>query len=178
MTNLNDEKMAPALLLLKTTNPELRTDLIAKLLKLDHVVTCEAVDGDFDIIATIEPLSGVGLDHFVSSMIKPLPAVARTELCRVDTLVDNDHVPPTENPIAESYLFVEVDDSRFQIVFQAVSLLSATASCQVAEPPCSLIVRMRGSNFDFLDKVVNEKIRPLPGVLRARQHRIIKLAGF
>lgn len=172
----HDEKMAPALLLLKSQSPDSRTVLVDALKTLEHIVTCEAIDGEFDLIATIEALPGVGLERFISNKVRPLHAVLRFEVCRVDTLVEHNHQPADQTPNCESYLFVEVDEPKFQSVFQAVTLLSATASCQVAESPCSLVVRLRGSNFDFLDKVVNEKIRCLPGVLRARQYRIIKLA--
>lgn len=178
MQNLHDEKLAPALVLVKCKNPESRITLVGELEKLDHIASCEAIEGDFDLIMSIEALPGVGLERLIDMKIKTLPFVDRVEVCRVDTIVENDGNEKSQSQGCESFLFVEVADTEFRGVFQAISLLSAMTSCQVAEPPCSLVVRLRGTSFDFLNKVINEKVRCLPGVLRARQYPVIKLADL
>lgn len=178
MQNLHDEKLAPALVLVKCKTPESRITLVEELERLDHIASCEAVEGDFDLILSIEALPGVGLERLIDMKIRTLPFVDRVEVCRVDTVVENDGHEPSATQGCESFVFLEVADTEFRGVFQAISLLSAMTSCQVAEPPCSLVVRLRGTSFDFLNKVVNEKVRCLPGVLRARQYPVIKLAGL
>ena len=177
MTSQNEEQVAPALLLVKSKHPTQRPDLLQSLAGLEHVVHCEAVDGEFDIIANINPLPYVGLERFIEKKVSVLPSVERTSFIRVDTL-PNDLEDKENLKNAEAIAFVEIDPTRFETVFQAVSLLSATSLCQVSDSRDMLIVRLKGTTFGFLERVMEEKIRPLQGVLRARAHQVIKLTGF
>ena len=177
MTTQNEEQVAPALLLVKSKHPTQRPDLLQSLAELEHVMHCEAVDGEFDIIANINPLPQVGLERFIEKKVSVIPAVERVSLIRVDTLPTDLKNPDTQNA-AEVVALVEIEPARFEPVFQAVSLLSATSLCQIADSRDMLVVRLRGTNFGFIERVVEEKIRPLQGVLRTRAHQVIKLSGF
>ncbi len=178
MTQSHDERLTPALLMVKVISHDARPEVVKRLMATEHVTQCDAVDGDCDIIATIEPLPGAGLERFVSNRVKAVPDVSGCEVCLVDSLADSRTGDDSTDSTAETIVFVESSPDRFEPIFQTLTVLSATSSCQIAQPPYSFVIRLKGTNFAFLDKVLNEKILPLPGVLRARQHRLLKLTGF
>jgi hypothetical protein len=53
--------------------------------------------------------------------------------------------------------------------------LDSTVACDISRGKYPLVVLLRAAGFDLIRKIIAEKIRPLPGVLRVKQNRIIKL---
>lgn len=155
-----------------------------------HVVSCKAVEGEYDLILLVHTNSAPAIENFVAERIRVLKGVDRVDICEVElsfrkkppvakTMPDE---PATDKPadkepvLAESYLFLEVAQPRFEEVFRRLSSLPQVISCEVARGPYSLLLQLQAERFDLLDKLVEEKIRPLPGVLRVRQCRVIEPA--
>jgi hypothetical protein len=48
-------------------------------------------------------------------------------------------------------------------------------ACDISRGKYPLVVILKAAGFDLIRKIIAEKIRPLQGVLRVKQSRIIKL---
>ncbi len=186
MSPSNDERLSGSYALVTVHNREDRVGVIQAVEGIEQVISSCAVDGDYDIVLQIRELPGAGIDRFVSNKIRTLNGVKAIEVCRVELacesnvpqMTTNDTTAKSANPSAECYVFLETDKRHFEEIFAVLSVLKSVTCCEVASGQFSLVLRLEASSFDSLEKIINEKIRPLPGVLRAKESRIIKLAGF
>lgn len=187
MTSNNNERPSGSYALLKVRDRQNRLNVMQAVANIEQVIASSAVDGDYDIVLLIRELPGASIDQFVTNTIRNLDGIQDVEICHVELTVDGDSETESGNgnqtekpakPRAESYLFLETDHRHFEDIFSTLSVLSAVTSCEVASGQFSLVLRLEADNFDSVDKIINDKIRPLPGVLRAKESRIINLAGF
>lgn len=178
-----NERPTGSYALLKVHNRQDRLEVMQALAGFDQVLASDAVDGDYDIILLIRDLPGANIDQFVSNTIRILKGVKEVDICHVELAVEgandgNEQSAKSIKPSAECYLFLETDRRHFEDIFSTLSVLGSVTSCEVASGQFSLVLRIEATSFDSLDKLINDRIRPLPGVLRAKENRIIKLAGF
>lgn len=185
MDQTNDEKLSGSYALVSVHDREARTSVMQAVANIEQVISSNAVDGDYDIVLMIRELPGAGIERFVANKIKVLKGVKSVDICRVELTVDGGASSPetdisrnSVNSNAECFLFLETDKHHFEDVFSSLSVLNSVTSCEVASGQFSLVLRLEAGSFDTLEKIINEKIRPLPGVLRAKESRIIKLSGF
>lgn len=168
--------------LLKVRDHQERLGVIEAIAGLEQVLSSYAVDGEYDIVLLIKELPDASIDQFVRNTIQKLECVDAVEVCHVELTVDGatdgiESQNKSAKSYAECFLFLETDRQNFEDIFGAISVLNAVTSCEVASGHFSLVLRMEAASFDALEKIINDKIRPLPGVLRAKESRIIKLAG-
>ncbi|MGB5107449.1 MAG: Lrp/AsnC ligand binding domain-containing protein [Candidatus Zixiibacteriota bacterium] len=185
MDQSGDEKLAGSYALVSVHDREQRVGVMQTIAEIGQVISSSAVDGDYDIVLMIKELPGAGIEKFISNKIRTLKGVKAVEICRVELAVggvgssiqDGDS-GKSDSSSAECYLFLETDKRHFEDIFSSLSVLSSVTSCEVASGQFSLVLRLEAGSFDTLEKIINEKIRPLPGVLRAKESRIIKLSGL
>lgn len=185
MDHTKAERPSGSYALVTVHDRDKRVEVMQAVTVFEQVINTSAVDGDYDIVILIKELPGVGIDEFVKSRIKTLQGIKGVEICHVELTVD---VAKSDNSdgksgyssgsSAQSYLFLETDKRHFEDVFSSLSVLSSVSSCEVASGQYSLVLRLEAGSFNTITKIVNENIRPLPGVLRAKESRIIKLTGF
>lgn len=168
---------------------EKRLDAIKRLCPLQEVIRCDAVDGDYSLVLLMHGASSDDVEGFVDEKVRSLDGVEDVDICEVELVVDHDDKGDTDDSSdglaeetsrsdaeggVESYAFVEVDKDLFEDVFQSIDSLESVASSEVARGTYSLVVRLRDADFDRINQLIDSKIRPLEGVLRVRQSRIIK----
>ncbi len=179
----NNERPTGSYALLKVHNRQDRLGVMQAIAGFAQILSSDAVDGDYDIILLIKELPGATIEQFVNNTIRNLDGVKDIEICHVELTVDGagdrkEQSVKSANSSAECYLFLETDRRHFEDIFGTLSVLGSVTSCEVASGQFSLVLRIESGSFDSLDKIINDRIRPLPGVLRAKENRIIKLAGF
>jgi|GEM_PF-1596579 len=182
MTFENNERFSGSYALLKVRDRQERLKVIQTIADFRQVISADAVDGEYDIVLLIRELPGASIDQFVRNTIHSIDKVDSVEVCHVELTVDgvgdsDNKSAKSAKSYAECFLFLETDRQHFEDIFSAISVLGAVTSCEVASGQFSLVLRMEAATFDTLEKIINERIRPLPGVLRAKESRIIKLAG-
>ncbi len=159
---------------------EKRLAAIEKLCPLEEVIRCDAVDGDYSLVLLMHGAASEVIEGFVDSRVRPIDGVENVDICEVELVIEHEaascHSEDAEGnaSVAESYAFVEVDKDSFEHVFQKIESLEAVVSSEVARGAYSLVVRLQGDDFNQLDRLIDNKLRPLDGVLRVRQSRIIK----
>jgi DNA-binding Lrp family transcriptional regulator len=173
--------------LVKIGDREKLVPAVEKLYLNEHVLFCDAVDGDYDLVLLVQGDNDSDLDHFISKEIKALSGVQAVETCRLETppsvMTQSASVTSGEdNPTgrydgskAQSYLFVEAIEDQLPEVERELKALDSTVACDISRGKYPLVVLLRAAGFDLIRKIIAEKIRPLPGVLRVKQNRIIKL---
>ena len=173
--------------LVKIGDREKLVPAVEKLYINDHVLFCDAVDGDYDLVLLVQGESDSELDRFITSQIKGLNGVHAVEVCRLETppaaiIASASESSGEDNPTgrydggkAQSYLFVETDAEHLPEVQRNLTALETVVTCDSARGKYPLIVLLKAAGFDLIRKIIAEKIRILPGVLRVKQSRIIKL---
>jgi DNA-binding Lrp family transcriptional regulator len=160
---------------------------VEKLYLNEHVLFCDAVDGDYDLVLLVQGGTDHDLEGFISREIEGISGVHAVESCRLDTLpsiiterasASSGEDNPTgryDGSKAQSYLFIETVKEQLSEVERELSALDSVVACDVARGKYPLVVLIRAAGFDLIRKIIAEKIRPLSGVLRVKQSRIIRL---
>ena len=153
----------------------------------DHVIYCDAVDGDYDLVLLIQGASPAEVDHFIREHIKNLNGVQMIDSCLVNTppdellqkgAVDSGEASAPgryDGSMAQSYLLVEADKNHHNDIVRSLQSLDSVTACDSTTGKFSLIILLNAPGFDVIRKIIAEKIRPLPGILRVKQSRIIKM---
>jgi DNA-binding Lrp family transcriptional regulator len=160
---------------------------VEKLYLSDQVLFCDAVDGDYDLVLLVQGKTDHDLEGFISREIKGLSGIHAIETCRLETppAVITERASASsgeDNPTgrydgskAQSYLFVEAIEAQLPEVKRELDALDSVVACDLARGKYPLVVLIRAVGFDLIRKIIAEKIRPLPGVLRVKQSHIIRL---
>lgn len=157
-----------AYILVKFNDREKLLPAVETVGSLPDVSNWDAVDGHHDLVirmksdnpssvAKIQKLDGCGTVTSCS-----LAASAAGEI----TLSD-EH--------SYSYLFIETERYQQSAVQSLLEKNDRVVFCKPASGGCDLIALLKGDNFDQIDRVVDNEIRQLDGVLRLKQDRIIFL---
>ncbi len=160
---------------------------VEKLYINEQVLFCDSVDGDYDLVLVVQGGTDQDLDRFISKEVKSLAGVRAVETCRLETscaaLRESASAATGEdNPTgrydgskAQSYLFVEATAERLPDVARELKTLDSVVACDISHGRYPLVVLLKAAGFDLIRKIIAEKVRPLQGVLRVKQSRIIKL---
>ena len=184
----NDNKNAVcSYVLVKIGDREKLVPAVEKLYINEQVLFCDAVDGDYDLVLLVQGDTDHDLDRFITKEIKGLLGVHAVESCRLETptaaIIESASASSGEdNPTgrydgskAQSYLFVETIEEQLPEVERELKALDSVVACDISRGKYPLVVILKAAGFDQIRKIIAEKIRPLPGVLRVKQSRIIKL---
>lgn len=173
--------------LVKIGDRERLIPAVEKLYLNEHVLFCDAVDGDYDLVLLVQGGNDADLERFITKEIKSLTGVLAVETCRLETspatMMESASASSGEdNPAgrydgqkAQSYLFVEAVEDHLPAVERELKALDSTIACDKSKGKYPMVVLLRAAGFDQIRKIIAEKIRPLPGVLRVKQSRIIRL---
>ncbi len=160
---------------------------VEKLYLNDHVLFCDAVDGDYDLALVAQGDSDKELESYIAGEIKTINGVQNVEVLRLETppatIIESaseasgeDHVPERyDGSKAQSYLFMETDQNQLLDIQSRLRELQSVVACDIAHGKYPLVVLLKAAGFDQIRKIIAEKIRVLPGVLRVKQSHIIKL---
>lgn len=173
--------------LVKIGDRERLVPAVEKLYLNEQVLFCDAVDGDYDLVLLVQGRTDHDLERFITKEVKGLTGLHAVETCRLET-------PPAvitksasassgeDNPTgrydgskAQSYLFVEAIEEHLLEVELELKSLDSVVACDIARGKYPFVVLLRAAGFDLIRKIIAEKIRPLPGVIRVKQSRIIRL---
>lgn len=138
----------------------------AKLSADKSITRWDAVDGHVQLVAW-----------------SPNSTLARESIARldgVDQVTALEITPPIvpaqlDHSQCFAYVFIEIDKSKTATVSTALAGIPEVVSSSPARGGCDLVVLVGAETFSRVDRVIREQIRPLDGVLRLKQNRIIDL---
>ncbi|HUV31387.1 MAG TPA: hypothetical protein VMY05_09895 [Acidobacteriota bacterium] len=138
---------------------------------LNGVARWDAVEGHHNLIIKLDSSDGGALDA-----VKRLDGLL--ELKRCEILADNDAVDTRDVSVSRSYAFMDIDSSKKDALTAALTSNTAVAFVSPTAGGCDMAAMVTGESFDDIDRTINEQIRPLDGVLRIKQDRLIDLENM
>lgn len=135
----------------------------------DDVVQWDAVDGNAHVIIKLRPMPSPTLPDTILN-IKGID-----HLIHYSILADYQSERPINTSFCHSYVFVEADPSKSEVVEKALQQMDAAICCSTLTGGSEFVVLVEGKNFEAVDQIVNGRIRVLDGVLRLKRNRVIEL---
>lgn len=159
---------AGAYVLVKFDSREALMPAVEKLDSVPDIARWNAVDGHFDLVLKIRDKNSS-----VAERIQSLDGCAQLASCELQA--DNESELTLSQDFAYSYLFIETERYQQKAVQNKLEGMDSVVFCSPSSGACDLVAIIKGENFDKIARVVNNDIRPLDGVLRLKQDRIIFL---
>ena len=160
--------MSPgAFLLARLSN---RENLVpaAEVLEHSEIVECwNAVDGHVDLVAK---LSGPPAD--LLDRIRGLGGLQDLEIIE---LAEESGKLLCNPALCYSFMFLEVEPGKLAFVRDKLATMQQVQFCSSKQASNVIIAAVNGSTFQSIDRMINEQVRPIDGVLRVKQDRVINL---
>jgi hypothetical protein len=72
-------------------------------------------------------------------------------------------------------VFLEVEQGKLAFVRDRLATMEQVPFCSSKLDSNEIIAAVKGNTFESVDRTINEQIRPIDGVLRLKQDRVINL---
>jgi len=194
---IDDEKSVSAYALLSFDNTANLTEVYQEMYFMDNVLYCDAVKGDFDMVLLLQAANFSELHDMVANKIKKIEGVKDIYFLPVESPLlsegvnniigtvdkalgrNKDNPETTNNPnfwkSASSYVFLEIEKEKMENIYPTLYLNEQVVSCDCAKGKYDIVLLMQGTSFVEIDRNIQNKIKPLDGVLRIKEFPIIKL---
>ncbi len=134
--------------------------------QLDGLSRWDAVNGYFNLAIKMTAPSEENFQK-----LRALEGAEELAVCKV---VDHPKTEKTFDPDqCQSYLLLETDADQRDGIQSAISAHRDVLFCHRTDGPYNLVAGVQSRTFDAIDNLVKEHIRPLDGILRLKQDRII-----
>jgi DNA-binding Lrp family transcriptional regulator len=164
---------------------------------MDNVLYCDAIKGEYDMALLLQAAKLSDLHAIVDDKIKKLPGIkdvcfmpvespllsasANNIIGTVDKALgrekENAESPNNANfwKSASSYVFLEIDKEKLENIYPTLYMNDQVVSCDHIKGKYDIVLLMQGASFAEIDRNIQNKIKPLDGVLRIKESPIIKL---
>jgi hypothetical protein len=156
-----------ALLLARLSDPE---NLVpaAEILEHSEIVECwNAVDGHVDLVAK--------LTASPTALLEQMRILGGDQDLDVIEISDETGKLLCNTSLSYSFVFLEVEQGKLAFVRDRLSAIPQVSFCSTKPDTNEIIAAVNGNTFEAVDRTVNEQIRPMDGVLRLKQDRVINL---
>ncbi len=160
--------MSPgALLLARLSDPEVLVPA-AELLEHSEIVECwNAVDGHVDLVAKLTASPTALLQQ-----MRSLGGIADLNVIEISGETGNFMCSPN---LCYSFAFLEVEQGKINSIREHLAGIQEVVFCSLKNDNTEIIAAVSGNTFQSIDRIVNDQIRPVDGVLRLKQDRVINL---
>jgi len=159
-----------ALLLARMSDPESLVP-VAEILEHSEIVDCwNAVDGHVDLVAK--------LNAQPAELLEEIWKVGGIDDVEVIELSDETGSILCNPSFCYSFVFLEVEPAKRSAIRDQLSALQQVGFCSSREDGAELVAVVNGASFQSINRAVNEQIRPIDGVLRLKQDRVINLKNI
>jgi len=161
---------------------------------MDHVIYCDAVHEVFDVVLLLNGESQAELEALVAMRIRALPDVEEVILSpivrpnldpKVQAFIDSDMhrraLEPGTNRTAQAstalstYLLVSIEQGRAREVLPRLYFMRGVVSCDATQGEYDAVVLVQSHSFDENQRIFNEELRRIDGIVRTRSLKIINL---
>lgn len=136
--------------------------------KIDAIDRWDAVEGHYNLVIKLAPEAAEGVNR-----ARTLDGLSDMKVCEI--VAENNGSATVDPELCRAYVFIDVDAAHRDAIKAALSGVEEIASLIQTSGGCDMIALVTADNFDRINRVVNERIRPLDGLLRLKQDRIIDL---
>jgi CheY-like chemotaxis protein len=186
------EKTSISAYVMVTIRPEADVmGLFRDLYFMDHVVYCDAVRDQYDVVLLLNGASANEIEQMVDR-VKAMPGIAEAETYEIvrpviepeiaDFIKDYEHHLHRESHRARlagtavsAYLFVEVEKGRFAQVFPKLYFMNGVVSCDATHGQYDAVVLIQSQTFKGIEQILNEDVRMIDGIVRAHSVKVITM---
>ncbi len=195
-TRKQEEKASVSAYALVTVNRDADIfGLYQKLFYFRNVLYCDATKGDYDIVLLLQAETQDALDDTVIDIKQSIQGIDSIVYLPVENPMleesTREIITDAENALADdtnmmgrsgvfgkrvcSYLFVEMENEKLDTVYPLLRLNENVVYCDCTAGAYNVILLVHGSDFTEIDRVVEEKIGVMDGILRIKELPIINL---
>jgi DNA-binding Lrp family transcriptional regulator len=160
--------MSAAFVLAKFADSEKLIPAIDRLQHCPPVKRWDAVDGHVQLVLRVD-----GSASALPDDVARLSSVA--QLTAYDIVNVDDRMVSPESEETKAYLFIDADPARRDAIMNTVRALPETVCCTSVKGGCDLVAMVKGETISALERTIDEKIRPMDGVLRLKHNHVIDL---
>jgi hypothetical protein len=160
--------MSAAYVLARFGDPENLLPALAQIESCPPVTRWDAVDGHVHLVISVS-----GTSKALPDNIRNLSGVS--ELMSYD--IDGASRPMRElDPdYVAAYLFIDAEPAKKDGLSKLLMEMPEVLSCVAVSGGCDLVVVISAETITALERVINDRIRPLDGILRLKHNHIIDL---
>jgi len=190
-----ETKVSTAYVLIKVEDNVEYLPLYHKLYFMDNVVYCDATRGDIDIFLLLQSDSINNCKDFYENNIKNIYGIYESKFLPVSIPILNDNIKEivqaagislfedmqgmsrvrNSNKSVCSYVLLDVDREKLDKVYPILKLTDNILYCDYTEGNYNLILLIYGTQFSEIDKIIENKIINLGGVLKVKEYPIINV---
>lgn len=169
--------------------------LYKKLYFMENVLYCDATRGDIDIFLLIQSDTAEQCQLIYENEIKNLEGIKESSFMLVGVPILNDNIKdiintagiamfddiPNMSKVRDnkksvcSYVLVDIDREKLETIFPILKLTENVLYCDFISGKYSLVLMVYGTQFSEIDKIIENKIINLDGVLKVKEYPIINI---
>jgi len=157
-----------AYILARFTDTDKLLPAINNLKKCEQVLRWDAVEGHVNLIIKIKTSS-----THLPEEIKKMEGVV--DLKSYDILNDGEQSIIFDRKYCHSYLFIECEPVKTEKIKDFIQAMDNCLFASKVRGGCDIIAILRGESFITIDRIVNDNVRILDGIVRMKTNRVIDL---
>jgi CheY-like chemotaxis protein len=181
-----------AYITIKITDNARSMEIFNELQNVEGVYSCDAVWSDIDIIILAQASSQQGIQKLFDRVkqVRGIDVVSLAPVERPKLDLDvSDFIEiykravkqsaqkdGTAQPGIKSYIIVDIDKNAIQQIFTSVFFIDEVIFCDIIEGGGKLVGMVTNQGMVGTTPRIIEKLKEIPGVLRVREAKIIKLS--
>ncbi len=191
----HEARSESAYILVKTNADADLFEIYRRMYYMDNVVYCDATKGDYDIFLLLQGSTLEFLENICDTQIKTIQGVELVEFLPISNPI-LDEATSNVIDIAEdafsadgfdqennrnlgnrvcSYVLIEVEKEKLESVYPSLRLNENIVYCDYTSGKFNIVLMIHGSYFSEIDKIIQEKIINLDGILRIKEYPVINL---
>jgi hypothetical protein len=155
-------------LLVKFDDREQLLPAVEKINQSESVLGWDAIDGHYNLLLKLN-----NHDNKLIDSIKEFDGFA--DFNSIDILDESLPTIEFDPEYTYSYLFIETDKNAIDKIKETLNSNDAVISCISTSGSFDLIALLKSETFDKIDRIIDNDIKELDGLLRLKQDRIILL---
>ncbi len=169
--------------------------LYQKIYFMQNVLYCDATRGDIDIFVLLQSDSMDKCKEIYEKEILSLDGISESVLLPVSIPLLNDNIKeivqsagislfednPSMSKIRDSkkavysYVLLDIDREKLERVYPVLRLTENILYCDYTSGKYNIIMMIFGSQFSEIDKIIENKIISLDGVLKVKEYPVINI---
>lgn len=169
--------------------------LYKELYFMDGVLYCDSTKGDIDIFLLIQADSLDGCKEIFEKKIQTLEGIKEADFLPVSVPMLNDNIKEIINAAGismfddmpgmskerdskksvYSYVLLSVDREKLEQLYPILRLTENVLYCDYITGQYNLVLMIYGTQFSEIDKVIENKIINMDGVLKVKEYPIINI---
>jgi len=170
-------------------------EVYQKLYFMEDVVYCDALKGDYGICLLIQAEGKEKLKKVYEDRIKTITGLKEIDILRIENPIFEDNinniVQGAEKALSTSnlqfgkgrdftkrvcsYVLIEIEKEKLETIYLSLLFCENVVHCDYIRGKSKLVLFMYGRHFGEIDKIIEEKIINIDGILKVKEYPIINI---